>query len=115
MLVLALRERASKESVVEEKVVEQQGDLAVWLQQRFNGYFTVLVKIISLTFEADSDTFSMPAGKEEKEYILLHSNFYNKLLINSTSLEENKIQCNVDHLTLHRQNFSRTFSLFNSS
>ena len=44
MLVLALRERASKESVVEEKVVEQ-GDLAIWLQQRFNGYFTVLVKI----------------------------------------------------------------------
>ena len=49
LLVLALRERASKESVVEEEVAEQ-GDLAVWLQQRFNGYFTVLVKNHLLNF-----------------------------------------------------------------
>ena len=54
LLVLALRERASKESVVEEEVgeeeVAEQGDLAVWLQQRFNGYFTVLVKNHILNF-----------------------------------------------------------------
>jgi len=50
--VLALKERASKEVdltskdllVGEEEVEQQQGDLAIWLQQRFNGYFSVLVK-----------------------------------------------------------------------
>lgn len=52
LLVLALKERASKEVdltskdllVGEEEVEQQQGDLAIWLQQRFNGYFSVLVK-----------------------------------------------------------------------
>merc|ERR1712203_54866 len=41
LLVLALRDRAAKESlpVVEE---EEYGDLAIWLQQKFDGYFSVL-------------------------------------------------------------------------
>merc|ERR1719339_890355 len=47
LLVLALRDRANKESVetsvVEKEEEEQYGDLAIWLQHRFNGYFTVLV------------------------------------------------------------------------
>ena len=50
LLVLALKDRASKvESVTSsmEKEEEQYGDLALWLQQRFNGYFTVLVRILS--------------------------------------------------------------------
>jgi len=41
-----LKDRASKvESMTSsmEKEEEQYGDLALWLQQRFNGYFTVLV------------------------------------------------------------------------
>ena len=43
LLVLALRDRAAKESlpVVEE---EEYGDLAIWLQQKFDGYFAILVK-----------------------------------------------------------------------
>merc|ERR1711923_406627 len=46
LLVLALRDRATKEpEVVASEVKEaQQGDLAIWLQQRFNGYFSILVK-----------------------------------------------------------------------
>ena len=46
LLVLALKDRASKEpEVVASEVKEaQQGDLAIWLQQRFNGYFSILVK-----------------------------------------------------------------------
>merc|ERR1712038_98493 len=45
LLVLALKERASKgpEVVVIEVKEAQQGDLAMWLQQRFNGYFSILV------------------------------------------------------------------------
>ena len=78
LLVLALRERASKESVVEEEVAEQ-GDLAVWLQQRFNGYFTVLVKNHQIPSQCTGA--HVPAGKEEKENILLQSNFWNELLI----------------------------------
>jgi len=45
LLVLALRDRANKE-LVETPVVEKKeeyGDIAIWLQHRFNGYFTVLV------------------------------------------------------------------------
>ena len=57
LLVLALRDRANKESVetpvVEKEEEEQYGDLAIWLQHRFNGYFTVLVKIhLFSTFKA---------------------------------------------------------------
>ena len=52
LLVLALRDRANKESVetsvVEKEEEEQYGDLAIWLQHRFNGYFTVLVQNSSL-------------------------------------------------------------------
>ena len=46
LLVLALKERASKgpEVVASEVKDAQQGDLAIWLQQRFNGYFSILVK-----------------------------------------------------------------------
>jgi len=42
LLVLALRDRAAKESlpVVEE---EEYGDLAIWLQQKFDGYFAILL------------------------------------------------------------------------
>ena len=50
LLVLALKDRASKvESMTSpvEKEEKQYGDLALWLQQRFNGYFTVLVRILS--------------------------------------------------------------------
>ena len=46
LLVLALKDRASKgpEVVAVEVKDAQQGDLAIWLQQRFNGYFSILVK-----------------------------------------------------------------------
>ena len=46
LLVLALKDRASKgpEVVASEVKDAQQGDLAIWLQQRFNGYFSILVK-----------------------------------------------------------------------
>ena len=46
LLVLALKDRASKgpEVVASEVKEAQQGDLAIWLQQRFNGYFSILVK-----------------------------------------------------------------------
>ena len=46
LLVLALKDRASKVESLE-KEEEQYGDLALWLKQRFNGYFTVLVRILS--------------------------------------------------------------------
>ena len=85
-MVLALKERASKESdlaskesvVGEEEVEEQYGDLAIWLQQRFNGYFSVLVKIIFLAFDAELYTFTIMSAR--KIFFLLDSNFLQSTL-----------------------------------
>ena len=97
LLVLALRDRANKESVetsvVEKEEEEQYGDLAIWLQHRFNGYFTVLVKKY---FHSCFHLFYAPkctVRQLVKECILLHSNFSNELLIGSQPLAVISVQC----------------------
>ena len=78
LLVLALRDRAAKESlpVVEE---EEYGDLAIWLQQKFDGYFAILVKKNIWMLAASSIPIILECQlKNEKQKLLIASTLIEK-------------------------------------